>query len=133
MEAGVTFSFSGSCSHIRNAETSIDRGNGKVNLSPVVLNDAPFPPLVMQEFNSLLEKADASKLIQRVSEHSLVVQTTPSAEAPLGLLHVRIDAKKVSLFLPEIQTNDIHQWSTNSPKVVKAMYTCVYVSLGSIF
>ena len=66
-------------------QSQTDDGNGC--LSPGVLNDMPFPPSVLAEFDSHVINGKLDGLIHHVSEHSFVVQTKPNSEAPLGLLH----------------------------------------------
>ena len=79
------------CQHVKVAQTSRSNmcGTQDIFLSSSVLKSAPFPPSVRAEFEAHLINGRAS-LIQRVSNKSFVIATTPSSESPLGLLHARI-------------------------------------------
>ena len=52
------------------------------------MNSLPVPPAVRAEFEAYLIES-RTQVIQRVSKKSFVVVTSPSAEAPFGLLHIR--------------------------------------------
>ena len=71
-----------------------DTNQKYTQLSSAVLKDVPFPPAILAEFESHIINNNLDKIIHRVSNDCFVVQTTPSSEAPLGLLHVRVDRKR---------------------------------------
>ena len=62
-----------------------------INLSRSILQKAPFPPTVLAEFEAHLINGHTA-LAQRVSNKSFVIVTTPTSEAPFGLLHIRVSS-----------------------------------------
>ena len=78
------------CQHIKEAQNSqCSRECAQnIHLSSSVLNSLPVPPAVRAEFEAYLIES-RTQVIQRVSKKSFVVVTSPSAEAPFGLLHIR--------------------------------------------
>lgn len=56
-----------------------------------MLQKAPFPPTVLAEFEAHLINGRTA-LAQRVSNRSFVIVTTPTSEAPFGLLHIRVNS-----------------------------------------
>lgn len=122
------------CSHIKSAKSTLSIENQKsiVTLLPNVLSHAPFPPAIIAEFKGL---GSTNKLIHRVSEHSFVVQTAPNTEAPLGLLHIRIDTKKkFHCSCSKFKRMTALSGAPTAPKVSKRcvhVYTCLWAILSS--
>jgi hypothetical protein len=76
-----------------------------IALSSSVLSSAPFPPPVRAEFEAYI--IDGRTSLIRVSSKSFVVVTTPSSEAPLGLIHARTHrSNKLSVYLSQVQEGD---------------------------
>ena len=89
--SGLDMMHTGStCQHVKIAQKSQSSmcGTQDISLSGSVLKSAPFLPSVQAEFEAHLINGRTS-LIQRVSNKSFVIATTPS-ESPFGLLHARI-------------------------------------------
>lgn len=86
------------CTHISLAIEASSHFNDvrqrSTNLSSTVLQDVPFPPNILAEFKSHVTNDNLDKIIHQVSDQCFVVQTTPTSEAPLGLLHVRVNKNK---------------------------------------
>ena len=122
------------CSHIQSAKSTSKIGNQKstVTLLPNVLSHAPFPPAIIAEFKGF---ESTNKLIHHISEHSFVVQTAPNAEAPLGLLHIRIDTKKkFHCSCSKFKRMTALSGAPTAPKVSKRcvhVYICLWAILSS--
>ena len=102
-------------------------------LSSDVLKEVPFPPGVLAEFKGQVINGNSNKLIHRVSDQCFVVQTTPSSEALLGLLHVRVDAKKqFQCSCHKFKRMTSLCGATTAPKVSKRCIH-VYLCLWAIF
>ena len=105
----------------------------QIYLSSDVLKEVPFPPAVSAEFEGQVINGNSNKLIHRVSDQCFVVQTTPSSEAPLGLLHVRVDAKKqFQCSCHKFRRMTSLCGATTAPKVSKRCVH-VYLCLWAVF
>lgn len=98
-----------------------------------MLKEVPFPPAVLAEFEGQVINGNSNKLIHRVSDQCFVVQTMPSSEAPLGLLHVRVDAKKqFQCSCHKFKCMTSLCGATTAPKVSKRCIH-VYLCLWAVF
>ena len=88
----------GECKHIRTVIEEKSRFSDAnlqhTHLSPNVLKIVPFPPSILTDFENYVIKNKLDQIIQRVSDKCFVVQTASTSEAPLGIIHVRVDKNK---------------------------------------
>ena len=130
------------CVHIRNVNELVSHspptseGSSQLQhtrLSSDVLKEVPFPLAVLAEFEGQVINGKSNKLIHRVSDQCFVVQTTPSSDAPLGLLHVRVDAKKqFQCSCHKFRRMTSLCGATTTPKVSKHCIH-VYLCLWAVF
>ena len=79
---------SSTCQHVKEAQKSQHSSTQDIHLCTSILSSFPFP---QAEFEAYMIEG-RTVLIQRVSNKSFVVVSTPTSESPLGLLHIRISS-----------------------------------------
>lgn len=122
------------CTHIVAAmEESACSNQIYTSLSEQVLQSVPFPPSVTTNFEQHVSSGNLDKIIQRVSDHCFVVQTEPTSEAPLGLLHVRVDKKKqFHCSCSKFRRMTSFCEATTAPKLSKRCVH-IYICLWAVF
>lgn len=102
-------------------------------LSKNVLREIPFPPSVMVDFENHVVSNKLDKIIHRVSDKCFVVRTVSTSEAPLGLLHVRVDRKKCfHCSCNKFRRMTAFCGATTAPKLSKRCIH-IYICLWAVF
>ena len=127
------------CSHISAAISACDKSHRietckkHIHLSSSALQAVPFPLSVLTAFENHVTNDKLDKIIHRVSDQCFVVQTTSTSEAPLGVLHVRVDKRKqFHCSCKRFKQMTSLCGATTAPKVSKRCLH-IYICLWAVF